>query len=533
MIKKILILDNFDSFTFNIVDYFKQLNCEVLVYRNTISPEKVSQEFDLLVLSPGPSIPKNAGFMFDWIKKYHQNKPIFGICLGHQALIEFFGGELMYSSPIHGKSFPIEIDGRSIYQQLPKIIDVGRYHSLVGKIIPSCFEISGKTKEGLIMSIRHKTLPIEGVQYHPESILSMNYGAGMKIIKNIVEGRLNNGNTSFHKILNQLRKNQSIKKEGFCEILTKINENEFTQNQILMLLIALSYGLQNAKNLYQFILAIKEFQTLIPKIQYTDYIDVCGTGGSNLNRINTSTLVAFLLASKGILVIKNGNKASSGRFGSFDLIEKLSINIHCTQFNKLLEKTNLALVFSPNFYPLLKKFASARQIYGVPTLFNIIGPFLNPFNPKKQLIGTSFKEYIPMMIELGKLMNYEHLIIVSSNDGLDEITPTAPTDVSELKNGDVINYQIFPSDFGLNTVDFDSIISSSNDYNSLIAEEIINGKNQTQHRNLVLINAAFIYSKFYFPDCNLKTSFMILSEHLNRGEVKKLVENYKLISWEN
>ena len=500
MIKKVLILDNFDSFTFNIVDYFKQLECEVVVYRNTISPNKINENFDLLVLSPGPSIPKNAGYMMDWIQKYHQTHPIFGICLGHQALIEFFGGELLYLAPVHGKSYEIETDGRSIYQHLPTKIDVGRYHSLAGKIIPNCFEVSGQTSDGIVMSIRHKTLPIEGVQYHPESILSMNHGAGMQIIKNVVEGKLGGGNFELYRILQKLRLENQLTKEDFLPILHKINEDELTEEQILILLVSLSYGLRNAHSLFGFILAIREFQIEIPKIKSTDFIDVCGTGGSGLPRINTSTLVAFKLAEKGIKVLKHRNKASSGRFGSFDLLEKLGIDFSYENVEKNLSKNNIAFLFAPTFHPIFKKFAKARLTYGIPTIFNILGPFLNPFQPKKQLIGTTFKEYIPLMMEIGKLLNYEHLIIVRASDGLDEITLSGSTFISELKNGEITEYQISPEDFGLQQVDFKELSSNSSDENVKIAQEILNNSCVTEHKNLVRINAAFVYNKFFNPE---------------------------------
>ncbi|MCB9202845.1 MAG: anthranilate phosphoribosyltransferase [Flavobacteriales bacterium] len=527
MINKVLILDNFDSFTFNIVDYFKQLNCKVVVYRNTISPDTINEDFDLLVLSPGPSVPKNAGYMMDWIKKYYQTKPIFGICLGHQALIEFFGGELQFLPPVHGKSHEIKTDGRSIYHNLPKKIDVGRYHSLAGKIIPDCFEVSGKTDDNIVMSIRHKTLPIEGVQYHPESILSMNHGAGMQIIKNVVEGRLHNGNAVLNKTLNQLQKNEKISKNEFKKVLEKVNENELTSEQILMLLISLSFGLKSSDSLYEFINAIREFQTPIHQKINADFVDICGTGGSGLPRINTSTLSAFALSSAGTTILKHGNKASSGRFGSFDLIEKLGINYTDTNFEKSVEKTNLALLFAPSFHPIFRHFAQARKTYGIPTVFNILGPFLNPFQPKKQLIGTSFKEFMPLMIELGKKLNYEHLIIVRGEDNLDEVTLSDKTFVMELKNGAVSEYYISAEDFGLETIPFSELSSKNTEENCIIAQEIIDGKTNSEHYKLVLANSAFVYSKFFKPEQNLKDSYNYFVELMKSGKIKNVVDEYK------
>ena len=183
--KKILIIDNFDSFTFNLVDYFKQLRCEVSVYRNDVHPEIIDKvQPDLIVFSPGPSVPKNAGNMMAIIEKYHQTHPMFGVCLGHEAFIEFFGGSLKLIEPVHGKTSPIHHDGKTIFKNTPQNFLAGRYHSLIANKVPDCFEISA-TANNIVMAIRHKTLPIEGVQFHPESVLTMKKQNGLGIIKNL------------------------------------------------------------------------------------------------------------------------------------------------------------------------------------------------------------------------------------------------------------------------------------------------------------------------------------------------------------
>ena len=184
--RKIFLVDNFDSFTFNLVDYFKQLGCDVSVYRNNVELEKIAEiDPDLIVFSPGPSVPKNAGNMMKIIDRYHAKYPMFGVCLGHEAFIEYFGGSLKFVRPVHGKSSPIDHDGETIFTGLDKPFLAGRYHSLCADRVPSCFEVSAKT-DGLVMAMRHHKLPIEGVQFHPESVLSMKSGNGFKMIQNVV-----------------------------------------------------------------------------------------------------------------------------------------------------------------------------------------------------------------------------------------------------------------------------------------------------------------------------------------------------------
>ncbi|MCL4137389.1 UNVERIFIED_CONTAM: hypothetical protein GTU68_061167 [Idotea baltica] len=161
-------IDNFDSFTYNLVDYFKQLGCEVIVYRNNIKAEILDEvDFDLLVISPGPSTPKNAGNLFEIIGKFYLTKPIFGICLGHQALIEFFGGSLKLIPPQHGKADIIISDQQSIYDSLPdKNLKAASFHSLLHeKKFQFLFEVSclhSTRRHHNWSHYRHKNTSIEG-----------------------------------------------------------------------------------------------------------------------------------------------------------------------------------------------------------------------------------------------------------------------------------------------------------------------------------------------------------------------------------
>ncbi|MDP2691241.1 MAG: aminodeoxychorismate/anthranilate synthase component II [bacterium] len=186
MFKKILVIDNFDSFTFNLVDYIEQQGCDVSVYRNDVDPSVITTvDPDLIVISPGPSVPKNAGNLMKMIELTHDKYPIFGVCLGHEALIEYFGGSLKFVDPVHGKSSPIHHDGKTIFSGLDQDFLAGRYHSLVADQVPDCFEISARYDD-LVMAIRHTSLPIEGVQFHPESVLTMKGQNGMKLISNSI-----------------------------------------------------------------------------------------------------------------------------------------------------------------------------------------------------------------------------------------------------------------------------------------------------------------------------------------------------------
>jgi anthranilate synthase/aminodeoxychorismate synthase-like glutamine amidotransferase len=173
----ILMIDNYDSFTYNLVQYLFMLGEEVLVKRNDeISVDEVmAMNPDMIVISPGPGRPENAGMIVELIKTAAGKIPLLGVCLGHQAIGQAFGADVIKAKYImHGKTSPIEHDGKSIFTDLKSPLKVVRYHSLVldKATLPECFEVTATSDDGEIMGIRHKEMLIEGIQYHPESILT-------------------------------------------------------------------------------------------------------------------------------------------------------------------------------------------------------------------------------------------------------------------------------------------------------------------------------------------------------------------------
>lgn len=174
---KLLLIDNYDSFTYNLVQAFLVLGAEVLVHRNdriTVEEARALQPTHLCI-SPGPGTPRAAGVSMSMIEAFAGEVPILGVCLGHQCLVEVFGGEVVRAPRLmHGKTSPVHHSGQGILRGLPDPFEAGRYHSLIVRpdSLPDVLEVSAHTAEGEIMGVRHKTLAIEGVQFHPESILT-------------------------------------------------------------------------------------------------------------------------------------------------------------------------------------------------------------------------------------------------------------------------------------------------------------------------------------------------------------------------
>ncbi len=181
----ILILDNYDSFTYNLVQYFKQIDKDVKVYRNDQTSIECIKKLnpDFIVLSPGPGSPTETGVCRDVLEHFHKTIPILGICLGHQLIVDFFGGTVREGArPMHGKVTRINHDGNSVFRDIPENVQVTRYHSLhtPAKELPNTLEVSAVSEDGVVMAVRHRTLPIEGIQFHPESIMT-DYGYQMLV----------------------------------------------------------------------------------------------------------------------------------------------------------------------------------------------------------------------------------------------------------------------------------------------------------------------------------------------------------------
>jgi anthranilate synthase/aminodeoxychorismate synthase-like glutamine amidotransferase len=183
----ILLVDNYDSFTYNLAHLFGELGAEVAVYRNdTIGPDEAEALAPShLVVSPGPGRPADAGRVLELVRRLAPRVPTLGVCLGHQAIVEAFGGEVgLAGTLVHGKASAVRHDGRGLFAGLPGEFEAGRYHSLAATSVPGCLEVSATSADGEVMAVRHRELPVDGVQFHPESVLT---AVGPQIARNFLE----------------------------------------------------------------------------------------------------------------------------------------------------------------------------------------------------------------------------------------------------------------------------------------------------------------------------------------------------------
>ena len=260
-------------------------------------------------------------------------------------------------------------------------------------------------------------------------------------------------------------------------------------------------------------------------------IDICGTGGSMLQRINTSTISAFVLAALDVKISKHGNRASSGRFGSFDLLEKMGINIELgkNKLENIFAKTNLSFIYARMFHPIIKHFTEARKTFGKPTFFNLIGPLLSPSKVKRQIIGTTFKDKMKLIAETCRGLLKEQVFVVCGDDGLDEVTLCGNTNVVELKGGEIQEYVLAPEDFGISGCSFSEIEGGDAETNEQIAFDILKGKCESRHADLVFINCALAL-KLYGKVEDLKEGYEIAKDVCGKGKAYEKFLEYKDLS---
>lgn len=386
------------------------------------------------------------------------------------------------------------------------------------------------------MSIRHKELPIEGVQYHPESVLTMRGDSGYTIIRNVVEGRLATGNVGYYRLMRHLMGGQATDPAVLQEFVQLMQEGQLSEDQKLVLLAAFSARLNEPEALAQLVRVLLAAAEWKPAPLPTA-VDVCGTGGSGLPRINTSTLAGIVLAAMGVPVLKHGNKAASGRYGSFDLLADLGLNLNATlpQVLAAYQTHHLGFVYAPKAHPVMGAFATARSRLGIPTIFNVLGPLLNPFRPSRQVIGCASASFQPILAETAGLLGNEVASVVRGHDGLDEVTLTGPTQVYEFikeqskdsaGQSPVMQYIVQPQDFGLEPVGLDQITAEHGAAARDAARAVLAGTGTAAHTNLVAVNAAFAYVRLHSPATPYRDAYQLALQTIKSGKAQGLFQQY-------
>lgn len=505
----ILLIDNYDSFVYNVAQYLQELTVEeVKTVRNdqiTLADIRKMNPSHI-VLSPGPKHPKNSKVCLEILQQI-DNIPILGICLGHQALGLVNGATVArLSEPLHGKTSEITVTDENsvLFRGLPKNFEVMRYHSLyVSKRgLPDTLKVTALSNDGVIMAMEHRWKPIYSIQFHPESFFTQ---YGKNIIKNFLVGTLPDENVDANnererlianevcsKYLKKLQDNLPLSDTDFKEICAVINKKHYDIVQLGALLVLISEKSLYPESLTAFVKNILAYSTTFADER--PMIDLCGTGGDGLKTINISTSVAFIVGALGVKVAKHGNRSVTSKSGSTDVLDSLGVEVVTSLMKQLnlLDSKGLAFFHAPFFHPLVGEVKEVRQRLGIRTVFNVLGPLLHPNTKLKyQLVGLYHEPVMRLYAETLKLLGRKHALVVRGNDGLDEISICDETKIVEIKDGKILEYTIAPEMFGFKRAFHADIEGGSPDENAEILLRILKGEEKSAKRDIVVLNAMF------------------------------------------
>jgi anthranilate phosphoribosyltransferase len=299
---------------------------------------------------------------------------------------------------------------------------------------------------------------------------------------------------SLPQALAKLVNGENLTREEAFSAMTTIMRGEATPAQIGGTIIALRMKGETVDEITGFAEAMRAFSNHVTT-ENKNLLDTCGTGGSGIHKFNISTSSAVIAAAAGVRVAKHGNRAMSGKAGSADVLEALGVNINLTaeQAAICLERTGICFMFAQLYHPALKHSAAPRRELGVRNIFNMLGPLANPANADRQLIGLYDRTRTATVAEVLSRLGLKKAMVVGSYDGLDEISLSAPTQVSELRDGEIITYDITPELLGLSTVPLGAVQGGTATENAEIIHRVFNGE-KSPYRDVVLANAgACIY----------------------------------------
>ena len=289
--------------------------------------------------------------------------------------------------------------------------------------------------------------------------------------------------------ITKLKQGQNLSFEESKSLFSGLMEGKHEENQIIEILEALIKKGETKDELAGGIFVLRDKATKVSADPNT--IDTCGTGGDGQNSLNISTAAAIVLASMGVKVAKHGNKAVSSNCGSADVLEALKININLkpNEAEESIKNFNFAFMFAPNYHSAMKHVGPARRKMGKKTIFNLIGPLSSPAQVKRQVIGVFDKKWMKPFAEALKENNVVHAYIVHSDDGMDEISPFAKTNIVELKDGKINEFTIDPKELGLNSGNKENLKGKNAEYNSEKIIEIYKGTSN-EFSQSVALNAA-------------------------------------------
>ena len=509
----ILMIDNYDSFTYNLVQLLAALGAEVRVERNDVitANEVIVLAPAGIVISPGPGTPEQAGISKAVVAAAAEaGIPLLGVCLGHQCIAEVYGGVVGRAPvPVHGKTAEVHHEGDGLLAGASQPFTATRYHSLTvdESTLPETLEVTARTADGLVMALRHRDLPLHGVQFHPESVLTPE---GVIVLRNFLEltGEIETLETpaaqaaavpaavpTAHAVSSAIRTvtgGESLTEHDAYEVMSAVMDGEATDAQIASLVTAIRMKGESVDEIVGFARAMREHAVAV-RPRAADVLDTCGTGGDGLSTFNISTTTAFVAAGAGVAVAKHGNRAVSSAAGSADVLEQLGVRIDLDAggMARCIDEVGLGFLFAPSLHASMRHAAGPRREIAIRTVFNVLGPLTNPAGARRQLLGVYAPELVPVMAEVAGRLGAERVLVVHGHPGLDEVSASGPTTIGEYsaERGEVRVWEVTPEEVGIARGTLAGIAGGDAEANAAITRAVLGGAHGPP-RDVVLMNSA-------------------------------------------
>lgn len=490
-----LLIDNYDSFTWNLAQAFQSLGKNPVTLKNDdpqILKLAVDPDLEMVCISPGPGHPAKAGLCPEFLKLLNPDIPVLGICLGHQLLGLHGGGKIEIAPVImHGKQSEIDHNEEGMFDGLPWPLTVGRYHSLAVAVDEGAdvkFNITATGPAGEIMALQYKDRPWAGAQFHPESVLTPE---GLRFLANFPEGLRPAARTPFNQILEKLANKEDLPREMAKQAFSSLLDGELTPAQAGAFLFSLRAKGESGLELAQAVKGALARAVPVKKLP-AGCLDIVGTGGDGKNSFNCSTAAALTLAGMGYKIAKHGNRAVSSTCGAADAIEGLGLPIppDAKTAVEQLEQNNFTFFFAPYFHPSFKNIGPIRRELGCRTLFNILGPMINPGKPDYLVMGVARPELTPLVADTLRHSRHKRAAVFHGAGGYDEITTMGPTEVTLIKNGDVSRFTINPARYGMEPATPEELACANRDEAVAALRGIFAGKGKKAMSDMVILNVA-------------------------------------------